>query len=107
MPETRTVLENASTLRLKGDTFDHDGLLFSELESTWIRLKHRTKPESVRVAFAGFPSVIVWAWPLSPYICIEPCFLVRRCARLRREPLESSLALKMPESIFASSLMFA
>lgn len=71
--DQRTVLAESRRLQLAGDTFDDEDLIFSELQSSWIRLVHRRQPTSVQLAFEGFPNVIVWSRPLSPYVCIQPC----------------------------------
>lgn len=63
--------ENVKELPLSHSLFDFDALIFDELKSRSVTLKHCGRPVA-EVDFAGLNYLLLWAKVGAPYICIEP-----------------------------------
>ena len=59
-------------IELDEHTFDNDALIFQNLRSKYVSLKHSTKKYEVKVDVSDFPYLGIWAKPGAPYVCIEP-----------------------------------
>lgn len=69
---TKPVLENTNTLSLNPHLFDNDALIFKNLSSQSVSLKSKKSPQFVKVSYAGFPYLGIWAKPNAHFVCIEP-----------------------------------
>lgn len=69
---TKPVFTDGNTINLHGDLFNDDALIFKDLKSRKIALKHKTKGTVLSVKFDGFPYLGIWSKPNAPYVCIEP-----------------------------------
>ena len=69
---TRPVLRGERALPLRRDMFDHDALIFLDLQSERVSLCSPKHDRRLTVAFPGFPYLGIWAKPGAPYVCIEP-----------------------------------
>ena len=65
------VIKNRS-IQLDKHTFDNDALIFQNLHSRFVSLKHKLSNHEVKVDISGFPYLGIWAKPGAPYVCIEP-----------------------------------
>lgn len=65
------VLEG-DTITLTTSIFDKDALVFQQLNSTEVTLQHKKTNHAVRVEFAEFPFLGIWAKPGANFVCIEP-----------------------------------
>jgi galactose mutarotase-like enzyme len=54
------------------NTFDHDALVFMDLKSDFVTLKHNMSNHFVKVSLNEFPYLGIWAKPGADYVCIEP-----------------------------------
>lgn len=73
--KTEPVLNNSTVLPLSVGLFDKDAIVFKQLRSSWIELKHRTSLYSVKMKFDGFPCFGIWAKKgTQRFICLEPWF---------------------------------
>ncbi|SDT01347.1 aldose 1-epimerase family protein [Winogradskyella sediminis] len=70
--KTKPIFADGNRINLRPDLFNEDALIFKELNSRMVRLKHRTKGEVLQVNFKDFNSLGIWAKPNAPYVCIEP-----------------------------------
>ena len=70
--KTKPVFDSPNTINLHGDLFNEDALIFKDLKSRQVALKHKQKGEILNVKFEGFPFLGIWAKPNAPYVCIEP-----------------------------------
>lgn len=70
--EQKSVLENASNLPLNKHLFDEDALIFKQLKSKEVTLKHKDKGAILSVNFDDFDYLGIWAKPGAPFVCIEP-----------------------------------
>lgn len=70
--KTKPVFDSPNTINLHGDLFNEDALIFKDLTSRRVALKHKQNGEILNVKFEGFPFLGIWAKPNAPYVCIEP-----------------------------------
>lgn len=83
-------LEHTDVMALDHAVYDRvDTLIFENLRSTAVSLRHKDTGRGVRVEFPGFPMLAFWTKPgaAAPYICIEPW---HGCAALDDESGEFS-----------------
>ncbi len=70
--ETQPVSLTNRQLNLTPDLFDNDALVLLGLTSRQVTLRSRRNNGSIRVTFADFPYLGLWAKPGAPFVCIEP-----------------------------------
>ncbi|BAO77653.1 aldose 1-epimerase family protein [Winogradskyella sp. PG-2] len=70
--KTKPAFTTDNTIQLRGDLFNEDALIFKDLKSRTVTLKHKTKGNILTVKFKDFPYLGIWAKPNAPYVCIEP-----------------------------------
>ncbi len=71
--ETKTrIIENSDRLALKYDYFVKDALVFKELKSKSMILKHKNSEKSIKLSFEGCDYFLIWTKVGAPYICLEP-----------------------------------
>ncbi len=70
--QTKPIFDNNTTVNLRGDLFNEDALVFKDLKSRKVTLKHQDKGSVLSVTFKDFPFLGIWAKPDAPYVCIEP-----------------------------------
>ncbi len=70
--KTKPVFNDGNKIYLKPDLFNEDALIFKDLKSRQVTLKHKQKGTVLSVKFDDFPYLGIWAKPNAPYICIEP-----------------------------------
>ncbi len=70
--QTKSIFNNTNRIALHGDLFNEDALIFKDLKSRKVDLKHNTKGRVLTVAFEDFSYLGIWAKPQAPYVCIEP-----------------------------------
>jgi len=70
--KTKAAFDAPNRINLRGDLFNEDALIFKDLKSRKVALKHQHKGEILNVKFDGFPFLGIWAKPNAPYVCIEP-----------------------------------
>lgn len=78
-------LDGEKSFPLRYADFDRlDTLIFRDLASTGVSLRHRETGHGVHVDFAGFPMLGMWSPPgkRAPFVCIEPW---HGCAALEDE----------------------
>ncbi|NNE31441.1 MAG: aldose 1-epimerase family protein [Winogradskyella sp.] len=63
---------NENKILLRPDLFKEDALIFKDLKSKKVTLKHKTNGAILTVSFDDFPFLGIWAKPNAPYVCIEP-----------------------------------
>ncbi len=59
-------------IELSEHIFDHDALVFKDIQSTRISLSHRRTGTRLCVATGGAPHLGLWAKPGAQFVCIEP-----------------------------------
>ncbi len=69
---TKPVFTTKNTINLHGDLFNEDALIFKDLKSRQVTLKHKSKGTVLSVKFEDFPYLGIWAKPKASYVCIEP-----------------------------------
>lgn len=74
IPERQLVMDDSNVITLTDHLFDHDALIFHELNSSEVRLVNQTKGiEVLAFDFSGFPYLGIWSKnQASPFVCIEP-----------------------------------
>jgi galactose mutarotase-like enzyme len=70
--ETKAVFNTPNTINLNNSSFNEDALIFKDVQSRKVTLKHINKGAILSVNFEGFPFLGIWAKPNAPYVCIEP-----------------------------------
>ncbi|MFP4845870.1 aldose 1-epimerase family protein [Winogradskyella sp. PE311] len=70
--KTKSVFDNGNLIQLRGDLFNEDALIFKQINSRKVTLKHKKKGPILSVAFKDFKFLGIWAKPNAPYVCIEP-----------------------------------
>ena len=69
--ETIEVFEE-DKIKLTPTLFDHDALIFKNINAGKATLSHEAKGPILSVTFNDFPDLGIWAKPKAPYVCIEP-----------------------------------
>ena len=59
-------------IKLKYEYFNDNSLVFKNLRSKKVSLKHRSGGKYISVDFHGFDYLVLWTMPGAGYICIEP-----------------------------------
>ena len=70
--QTKPVFTDGNKINLRPDLFVEDALIFKDLKSRIVSLKHKTKGKLLTVKFEDFKQLGIWAKPDAPYVCIEP-----------------------------------
>jgi len=71
--ETTTILENDTVLNLNYEYYKTiDTLVFKNLNSKSVTIKHKNSKKQATINFDGFPYLLFWTIPNAPYLCIEP-----------------------------------
>ena len=70
--KTKPVFNGPNTINLHGDIFNNDALIFKDLKSRKVTLKHKSKGPVLSMSFDDFSYLGIWAKPNAPYVCIEP-----------------------------------
>ncbi|WP_179345231.1 aldose 1-epimerase family protein [Winogradskyella ursingii] len=70
--KTKSVFEDGNKIKLRNDLFDDDALIFKDLKSRKVTLKHHDNGTVLTLKFEDFPYLGIWAKPNAPYVCIEP-----------------------------------
>lgn len=71
-PDSKPYLNGESRIRITPTTFVPDALVFKSLRSTGVELGFGKSGKRIRVDYADFPYLGIWAKPGAPYVCIEP-----------------------------------
>jgi galactose mutarotase-like enzyme len=71
-PDSKPYLNGESRIRITPTTFVPDALVFKSLRSKGVELGFEKSAKRIRVDFADFPYLGIWAKPGAPYVCIEP-----------------------------------
>ncbi|MEF3079364.1 aldose 1-epimerase family protein [Winogradskyella poriferorum] len=102
--KTKSVFDSPNTINLRGDLFNEDALIFKDLKSRKVALKHKTNGEILSVIFEDFPYLGIWAKPNAPYVCIEPWLGVADTEDTNQkiEEKEGIVTLKPKKSLEAS-----
>jgi galactose mutarotase-like enzyme len=69
---TVPVIVEENKIKLRGDLFNNDALIFKDLKSRKITLKHKNKGSVLSMNYKDFPYLGIWAKPNANYVCIEP-----------------------------------
>ena len=70
--KTKPVFKDGNRIYLRPDLFNDDALIFKDLKSRKVTLKHKLKGDLLSVKFEDFPYLGIWAKPNATYVCIEP-----------------------------------
>lgn len=70
--KTKPAFTDSKVIQLRGDLFNEDALIFKDLKSRKVTLKHKEKGAVLSVSFKDFNFLGIWAKPNAPYVCIEP-----------------------------------
>lgn len=72
LPDSINILDNAKELLLDYKYFMADALVFKDIKSRSVTLKHNKSNKEIKVDFYGFNYFLLWTKPMAGYICIEP-----------------------------------
>lgn len=72
LPETFSVLDNATDIIITEHIFDEDALILHGVKSQHISLIKQNDSHTVKFDLGGSPYLGIWAKPGAPYVCIEP-----------------------------------
>ncbi|NRR90476.1 aldose 1-epimerase family protein [Winogradskyella undariae] len=70
--KTKPAFTDGNKINLHPDLFIEDALIFKDLKSRIVSLKHKTKGKLLTMTFEDFDQLGIWAKPNAPYVCIEP-----------------------------------
>jgi galactose mutarotase-like enzyme len=101
---TKPVFTDGNMINLHGDLFNDDALIFKDLKSRKITLKHKTNGAVLSVTYKDFPYLGIWAKPNAPYVCIEPWLGIAdsETTNQKIEDKEGIISLE-PGSVFSAS----
>lgn len=71
---TKAYLNNESIIPISESLFDQDALIFKNIQSHQIHLKHRHKGLRLTMDTGGAPHFGLWSKPNAPFICFEPWY---------------------------------
>lgn len=63
---------NCDRIKLNGETFLNDALVFENLKSQFVALQSKKSNRYVKLSLKGFPYLGIWSKPGAPFVCIEP-----------------------------------
>ncbi len=69
---TESILKNGRKIQLTDHIFDHDALIFKNINSKKVDLVSAENGRILSVEFKDFRNLGIWAKPGAPYVCIEP-----------------------------------
>eukprot|EP01029_Cantina_marsupialis_P004398 TRINITY_DN14424_c0_g1_i1.p1 TRINITY_DN14424_c0_g1~~TRINITY_DN14424_c0_g1_i1.p1 ORF type:complete len:293 (-),score=-4.78 TRINITY_DN14424_c0_g1_i1:297-1175(-) len=95
--EGECVLDHSNTLDLHPEIFNNDALIFKNLKSSSVSLKCRKSSYELKVSFADFPYLGLWAKPHAPYVCIEPWIGIADVANTNRELHTKEMIQSLPK----------
>lgn len=90
-------------LNLTPTLFDNDALVLLTLKSRSVTLRSHKNPHHIRLDFALFPYLGIWAKPGAPFVCIEPWLGVADTENKPR-PIEGKQGIQRvtPKSAFVA-----
>lgn len=68
---TKKIESNQNTINLSEKLFEQDALVFKNIKSSSIKLKHLNK-DYLKMSFNNFPHLGIWKKLKAPFLCIEP-----------------------------------
>lgn len=68
-----SLLSNKKCIEIRKDTFSHDAIIMSGLNSKKLRLIENNK-DKLEFDFSGFKYLALWSKRNAPFVCIEPWF---------------------------------
>jgi galactose mutarotase-like enzyme len=68
---TQKIENNNNTLFLTESLFENDALVFKNIKSNSIKLRH-LKKDFIKINFYNFPHLGIWKKLKAPFLCIEP-----------------------------------
>lgn len=68
---SKKIESNTKTLVLTEELFKNDALVFKNIKSTSVKLKHLDK-DYLKIRFYNFPHLGIWKKTNAPFLCIEP-----------------------------------
>jgi galactose mutarotase-like enzyme len=66
------LIKDSDKLSLTKDLFAKDALVFKSLNSTIVSIRSDKTPHGLKMDFAGFPYLGIWAAKGADFVCIEP-----------------------------------
>ncbi|HEY0108215.1 MAG TPA: aldose 1-epimerase family protein [Fibrella sp.] len=101
--KTESIRLDNRRLTLTPDLFNNDALVLLSLKSRRVILRSRKNNQSIRVDFAAFPYLGLWAKPGAPFVCIEPWLGVADTSSEPR-PIDSKQGIQRisPQSSFVA-----
>jgi galactose mutarotase-like enzyme len=73
---TKNYLNNSTKIPVNRPLFKDDALIFKQLKSKTVSIKHRYSNQELKLHFNGFPYLGIWTQPKQPgnFICLEPWY---------------------------------
>ncbi len=65
-------LNDSNKIELTKDLFNADALIFTKLNSEWIKIKSKQHEHEFTFYFKDYPYFGIWAKPGAPFVCLEP-----------------------------------
>ncbi len=63
---------DGNRIELTKEIFEEDALIFQQLNSEFVSLKHKKSKHQIKVNIKEWPYLGIWSKPGAPYVCIEP-----------------------------------
>ena len=102
--DTKKVFSEGNKIQLKTDLFNEDALIFKDLKSRAVSLKHKEKGPLLKVEFDDFSYLGIWAKPNAPYVCIEPWLGIADAETTNQKLKDKEGMIKLlPNSTFNAS----
>ena len=102
--KTKPVITASNKIMLKGDLFNDDALIFKNLKSKKVSLKHKETGPVLTMRYQDFPYLGIWAKPNAPYVCIEPWLGIADSETTNKNIEDKEGIIKLePSSIFNAS----
>lgn len=91
------------TIQLTEHIFDHDALVFKNIDSRQLTLRRRASNWKVVMFTSGAPHLGIWAKPGAPYVCLEPWYTYQDSAQVSGDIFEKpGMFVLAPGEVFAS-----
>lgn len=72
----KNYLNNEKAIPVNRALFKADALIFNNMKSQWVAIKHKNSERAIKLHFKGFPYLGIWTQPKNPgdFICLEPWY---------------------------------
>jgi galactose mutarotase-like enzyme len=93
--KTKDVFDTQNSIKLRHNLFDHDAIIFKDLQSRKVSLNSRSKGNILTVHFDNFSYLGLWSKPNADYVCIEPWLGIADSENTNQQLIEKEGIMKL------------